>query len=58
MGPNKQKPAQSLEEDAITVFGPCLYNSLPKYLRDIESVKTKNSNLIDKFPESKFKTSH
>ena len=29
-----------LKEKAITVIGPHLYNSLPKYLRDIESVKT------------------
>ena len=35
-----KNPAQSLQENAITVFGPRLYNSLPKYLRDIESVKT------------------
>ena len=33
-------PAQSLQENATTVFGPRLYNSLPKYLKDIESVKT------------------
>ena len=32
--------AQSLQENAITVFRPRLYNSLPKYLRDIEGVKT------------------
>ena len=38
--PTNRKPAQSLQEKAITVFGPRLYNSLPKYLRDIESVKT------------------
>ena len=35
--PNRN-PAQSLQENAITVFGPRLYNSLPKYLRDIGSV--------------------
>ena len=39
-----RNPAQSLQENAITVFGSRLYNSLPKYLRDIESVKTENSN--------------
>ena len=39
--PINRNPAQSLQENAITVFGPRLYNSLPKYLRDIESVKTK-----------------
>ena len=38
--PTNRNPAQSLEDNAITVFGPRLYNSLPKYLRDIESVKT------------------
>ena len=35
-----RSPAQSLQENAITVFGPRLYNSLPKYLKDIKSVKT------------------
>ena len=38
--PTNRNPAQSLQENAITVFGSWLYNSLPKYLRDIESVKT------------------
>ena len=38
--PMNKNPAQSLQENSITVFGPRLYNSLPKYLRDIESVKT------------------
>ena len=38
--PTNGKTAQSLQENAITVLGPRLYNSLPKYLRDIESVKT------------------
>ena len=38
--PTQRNPAQSLQENTITVFGPRLYNSLPKYLRDIESVKT------------------
>ena len=38
--PTNINPAQSLQENAITVFGPRLYSSLPKYLRDIESVKT------------------
>ena len=38
--PTNRNPAQSLQENAITVFGLRLYNSLPKYLRDIESVKT------------------
>ena len=36
--PTNRNPARSLQENAVTVFGPCLYNSLPKYLRDIESV--------------------
>ena len=31
---------QSLQQNAITVLWPRLYNSLPKYLSDIESVKT------------------
>ena len=39
--PNKQKPSTiSSKKNAITVFGPRLYNSLSKYLTDIESVKT------------------
>ena len=38
--PINRYPAQSLQENAITVFGPPLHNSLHKYLRDIESVKT------------------
>ena len=35
-----RNPAESLQENVITMFGPRLYNSLLKYLRDIESVKT------------------
>ena len=31
--------APSLQQNAITEFGPRLHNSLPKYLRHIESVK-------------------
>ena len=38
--PTNRNPAQSLQENAITVCGPRLYNSMPKYPRDIESVKT------------------
>ena len=38
--PTNRNPGQSLQENAITVFEPRLYNSLPKYLRDIENVKT------------------
>ena len=30
--PTNRNPEQSLQEDAITVFGPWLYNSLSKYL--------------------------
>ena len=45
-----RNPAQYLQETAITVFGPRLYNSLPKYLRDIESVKTEKFKFeLDKF---------
>ena len=40
--PTNRNPAQSLQQNAITVFAPRLDNSLPKYLRDIESVKTEN----------------
>ena len=35
-----RNPAQSLQENVITVFGPGLYNSLPKYPRDTETVET------------------
>ena len=45
-----RNPAQFLQENAMTVFGPRLYNSLPKYLRDIESVITE----IFKFELDKF----
>ena len=49
---NKQKPTTILQENAITVFVPRLYNSLPKYLRDIESVKTEKFKFeLDKFLE-------
>ena len=45
--------AQSLQENAITVLGPRLYNSLPKYLRDIESVKTEKFKFeLDKFVDT------
>ena len=48
--PTNRNPAQSLQDNAITVFGPRLYNSLPKYLRYIESVKTENFKFeLDKF---------
>ena len=47
--PTNRNPAQSLQENAITVFGPRLYNSLPKYLRDIESVTEKFKFELDKF---------
>ena len=47
--PTNTNPAQSLQENAITVFGARLYNSLPKFLRDIESVKTEISEFeLDK----------
>ena len=47
-----RNPAQSLEKNAINVFGPRLYNSMPKYLRDIESVKIEKFKFeSDKFLE-------
>ena len=50
--PTSRNPAQSLQENAVTVFGPRLDNSLPKYLRDIESVNTEKFIFaIDKFLE-------
>ena len=48
--PTNRNPAQSLQQNAITVFGPRLHNSLPKYLREIESVKTEKFKFeLDKF---------
>ena len=49
--PTNRNPAQSLQQNAITALGlGCMYNSLPKYLRDIESVKTKKFKFdLDKF---------
>ena len=50
--PTNRNQAQTLQENAITVFGPRLFNSLPKYLRYIESVKTENFKFeLNKFPE-------
>ena len=50
--PTNRNPAQSLQENTITVFGPRLYNSLPKYLSDIESVKTeKFKSELERFLE-------
>ena len=50
--PTNRNPARSLQENAITVFWPRLYNSLPKYLRDIESVTTEKFKFEpDKFLE-------
>ena len=52
--PTNRNQAQSLQENAITVFGPRLYNSLLKYLRDIESVKTEKFKFeLDKLLEPK-----
>ena len=54
--PSNRNPAQSLEENAIAEFGPRLmYNSLPKYLSDIERVKTEKFKFeLGKFLESSF----
>ena len=50
--PINRNPAQSLQENTLTVFMPRLYKSLPKYLRDIESVNTeKFKSELDKFRE-------
>ena len=50
--PTNRNPAPSLQENAVTVFGPRLNNLLPKYLRDIESVKTGKFKFeLDKFLE-------
>ena len=45
-----RNPAQSLQENAITVFGPQLNQLVAKYLRDIESVITEKFKFeLDKF---------
>ena len=50
--PTNRNKAQSLQENAITVFGPWLCNSLPKYLGDIESFKIEKFKFeLDKFLE-------
>ena len=50
--PTNRNAIQSIQENAITMFGFRLYNSLPKYPRDIESVKTEKFKFeLDKFPE-------
>ena len=50
--PTNRNPAQSLQENTIHVFGPRSYNSLPKYMRDVESVKTEKFKFkLDKFLE-------
>ena len=50
--PANINPAQFLKENSITVFGLRLYNSLPKYLRRIKSVKTLKLKFeLDKFEE-------
>ena len=49
--PTNRNPAQFLQDNAITVFAITeRNNSLPKYLRDIESVKTEKFKFeLDKF---------
>ena len=48
--PTNRNPAQSLQENALTVLGPRLCNSLSKYLRDIENVETEKFKFeLDKF---------
>ena len=51
--PTNRNPAQSLQENAITVFSiGSVVHSLPKYLRGIESVTTEKIKFeLDKFME-------
>ena len=50
--PTNRNPAQPFQESAITVFGPRLYNSVPKYSRDSKSVKTEKLKFeLNKFLE-------
>ena len=47
---NIRNSALFFQENAITVLAPRLYNALPKYLWDIESVKTEKFKFyLDKF---------
>ena len=51
---NKQNPCTILSRkfNAVILFGPRLHTSLPKYLRDIESLKTEKLKFeLDKFLE-------
>ena len=49
---NKLKPSTIPSRKCRNVFGPRLYKSLPKYLRNIESVKTEKFKFrLDKFLE-------
>ena len=49
---NKQKPSTIPSRKCNNCIWRCLYNSLPKYLRDIESVKTEKFKFeLDKFLE-------
>ena len=43
--PTSRNPAQYFQENVISVLGTRLYNSLLKYLKDIESVKMLKTNL-------------
>ena len=50
--PTNRNPAQSLQENTIAVFGRRLYNSLPKNLKAIKSVKSEKFKLeFDEFLE-------
>ena len=40
--PTNRNPYKYVQENSITVFGPHLYNSMTKYLREMRSVKTVN----------------
>ena len=47
---NKHKPSTIPSRECNNCFGPRLYNSLPEYLRDIESVKSEKFKFeLDKF---------
>ena len=46
--PTNRNPAQSLQENAITIFGPRLYNSLQNIWETSKVLKLKNSNLNSK----------
>ena len=49
--PTNRNPAQSLQENALTVLRPWLYNSLPKYLRHRKKFKFEFDKFLELIPD-------